>query len=188
MYTNENQNQHTNKKDAPRRRPHDKNPLDKLMSSLIFAITLPIILIYLELIVHLSAFSDISTKFFAYITLFCASMGMIIALICTLFNKKVNYFISLTVIGALTLLSSIHVVYSAFFGTFFEFANLGMAGNIADYMDNTFRAIFANLHWILLLFVPLVLFAVFGRKIIVPEKMGWVPRACCAREISRYSR
>ncbi len=180
MYTSENQNQHSNKKDAPRRRPHDKDPIERLMSSLMFAVTLPIILIYLELIVHFSAFSDMSSKFFVYITLFCVSLGMVIALICTLFNKKINYFISLIIIGALTLLSSIHVVYSAFFGTFFEFGNLGMAGNIADYMDNTFRAIFANLHWILLLFVPLILFAIFGRKIIAPEKMGWMPRACCA--------
>ena len=144
MYNNENEKQRTNQKDAPRRKPHDKDPLDKFASSLTFAIMLPIVLIYLELIVHLSAFSDISSKFFAYVTLFCVSLGMVIALVCTLFNKKVNYAISLVVIGGLSLLSAIHVVYSAFFGTFFEFANLGMAGNIADYMDNTFKAIFAK--------------------------------------------
>lgn len=180
MNYNENQAQRSENRDAPRRRPQDKNPIDRLMSSMMFAVTLPIILIYLELIVHLSAFSGMSTRFFAYITLFCVSLGMVIALVCTLFNKTVNYVISLVIIGVLTLLSAIHVVYSAFFGTFFEFANLGMAGNIADYMDNTFRAIFANLHWILLLFVPFILFAIFGRKLIVPEKMGWMPRVCCA--------
>ena len=52
MYNNENEKQHTNQKDAPRRRPHDKDPIDRLMSSMPFVILLPLALIFLEVVVH----------------------------------------------------------------------------------------------------------------------------------------
>ncbi|MBQ4140092.1 MAG: LTA synthase family protein [Clostridia bacterium] len=180
MNYNDNQYQRSAQKDAPRRRPEDKSPSALLLSSLPFVVALPIALIYLEIIAHLATFSDMDSAFFAYITLFSMASGMIMALLCTIFNKKVNYIISLILIGAATLLCAIQVVYSAFFGNFFQLTTLGMAGNIVDYMDNTVKVIFANLHWILLLFLPFVLFAVFGRKVVVPVKMNWMLRACCA--------
>ncbi len=180
MNYNENQIQRSDQKDAPRRRPEDKNPSVQMLSSLPFVVALPLTMIYLEIIVHLAAFSELNATFFAYVTLFSMSGGMVMALLCTIFNRKVNYIISLVLIGALSLLCSIHVVYSAFFGNFFEFGDLGMAGNLGDYMANTFKAILTNLHWILLLFLPFILFAVFGRKTFPAERMGWMLRAACA--------
>lgn len=180
MNYNENQIQRSANKDAPRRRPEDKNPSAQMLSSLPFVVALPLTLIYLEIIVHLAAFSELNATFFAYVTLFSMSGGMVMALLCTIFNHKINYIISLVLVGASTLLCAIQVVYSAFFGNFFQLTTLGMAGNLADYMDNTMKAIFANIHWVLLLFIPFILLAVFGRKVIVPEKANWMLRTCCA--------
>lgn len=180
MNNNENQIQRSDRKDAPRRRPEDKSPAETMLASLPFVVALPLTLIYLEIIVHLATFSEMNSTFFAYVTLFGMSGGMVMALLCTIFNKKVNYIISLVLIALPTLLCAVQVVYSAFFGSFFEFADLGMAGNLTDYMGNTVRAVLANTHWILLLFIPFVLFAVFGRKTIAPKRMGWMLRACCA--------
>ncbi len=180
MNNNENQIQRSDQKDAPRRRPEDKSPAEKMLAALPFVVALPLTLIYLEIIVHLATFSEMNSTFFAYVTLFGMSGGMIMALLCTIFNKKVNYIISLVLIALPTLLCAVQVVYSAFFGTFFQLTMLGMAGNLADFMGNTFKAIFANIHWILLLFLPLVLFAVFGRKAVAPERMNWMLRVCCA--------
>lgn len=179
MNYNENQKQHSSDATAPRRKPGDKNPADKLLSSLPFIVALPISLIYLELIVHIAAFSDIDTSFFVYATFFSVASGMVMALLCTLFGRKINYIICLVLLGAATLLCAIQVVYSAFFGDFFQLSTLGMAGNLADYMDNTIKAIFANLHWIILLFVPFILIAVFGRGALAPEKIDWMLRVCC---------
>lgn len=180
MNHNENQAQRSANSDAPRRRPEDKDTSAQLLSSLPFIIALPLALIYLELIVHLAAFSELDATFFAYVTLFSMSGGMLMALLCTIFDHKINYIISLVLIGAATLLCAIQVVYSAFFGNFFQLTTLGMAGNLADFMDNTIKAIFANIHWILLLFVPFILLAIFGRKVVVPEKANWMLRGCCA--------
>ena len=180
MYNNENQTQRTSRKDAPRRLPQDKDPLTKLLSSLPFVILLPLTLIFLELIVHIAAFSEMNSSFFAYATFFSLSSGMLMVLLCTLLDKKVNYVISLVIIGGVTVLCAVQVVYSAFFGDFFQLTTVGVVGNLADYMDNTVKVIFANLHWILILFIPFTLFAIFGRSSVAPRKMGWVLRVACA--------
>lgn len=180
MNYNENQNQKTSDPSAPRRQPSDKETSGELLSSLPFVIALPIALLFLELIVHIAAFSEIDTSFFVYATFFSIASGMLMAVLCTVFSRKINYFICLVLLGAATLLCAVQVVYSAFFGDFFQLATLGMAGNLADYMENTVKAIFANIHWILLLFVPFVLFAIFGRGALAPEKANWMLRVCCA--------
>ncbi len=180
MNYNENQNQRTSSAGAPRRQPSDKSPSEKLLSSLPFIVALPLSLIFLEIIVHIAAFSDFNATFFAYITLFSMAGGMVIALLCTIFNKKVNYIITLVLVGILTVLCAIQIVYSDFLGDFFQLTTLGMAGNLIDYIENTIKAIFSNFHWILLLFLPFTLFAVFGRKTVTPEKMSWMLRVCCA--------
>ena len=172
------QDQRTSSSSAPRRKPKDK--ADRLFAALPFIIAFPIAIIYLELITHIAAFSAIDMSYFAYVTFFSISGGLLMVLLATFFDKKVNYIISLVLLGTLTLLCCVQVVYSAFFGDFFQLATLGMAGNILDYMDNTIKAIFANIHWIILLFVPFVLFAVFGRGAVAPEKSGWMLRGGCA--------
>ena len=180
MNYNENQNQRTRDASAPRRQPGDKSAADRLLGSLPFVAFLPIALIYMELVAHFAAFSEIEPSFFVYATFFSVSGAMVMALLCSFFNKKINYIITLVLLGATTLLCCIQVVYSAFFGDFFQLTTLGMAGNLADYMDNTIKVIFANIHWVLLLFIPFVLFAIFGRKVIVPERADAILRVCLA--------
>ncbi len=180
MNNNENIKQRSDNIDAPRRRPDDKDPAERFISSLPFIIALPIALIYLELVSHFAIYSELDPKFFVYTTFFSVSGGLVTALLCTIFNKKINYIITLAILGLATVFCSVQVVYSAFFGDFFQLSTLGMAGNIADYMDNTVKTIFANLHWIILLFVPFVLFAVFGRKTVAAEKADMMIRAVCA--------
>ena len=180
MNYNENQRQRTSDASAPRRQPEDKSSAERLLGTLPFVVFLPIALIYIELVAHIAAFSEIEPSFFVYATFFSLASGMLMAVLCTLFSKKINYIISLVLLGAATLLCCVQVVYSAFFGDFFQLTTLGMAGNLADYMDNTVKVVFANLHWIILLFIPFVLFAIFGRKMIVPERSDLMLKICCA--------
>ena len=163
MNYNENQKQRTSDASAPRRQPGDKDGAERLLASLQFILALPLTLIYLELVVRIAAFKEIGSSFFVYAIFFSIAGGMLMALLCTLFDRKVNYVITLVLLALPTILCSIQIVYSAFFGDFFALGMLGMAGNLADYMGNTIKAIFANLHWILILFIPFVLFAIFGR-------------------------
>ena len=173
------QNQRTTDSSARRRKPGDKNTVAKIMSALPFIVALPLSLIYLELVSHLILFSELTSSFFAYTIFFCISGGMAFAVLCTLFGRRTNYIISLVLIGAASVLCCIQVVYSSFFPGFFSLTALGNAGNLADYMRNTILTILANTHWILLLFVPFVLFAVFGRGVLAAQKMTWVLRTVC---------
>lgn len=180
MNYNDNQKQQTSDASAPRRQPEDKSRADKLLGTLPFVIFLPIALIYIELVTHIAAFSEIEPSFFVYATFFSVAGAMVAAILCTIFSRKINYIITLVILGAATLLCCIQVIYSAFFGDFFQLTTLGMAGNLADYMENTIKVIFANIHWVILLFVPFILFAIFGRKVIVPERSDLVLKICCA--------
>jgi len=180
MNYNENQKQQTSDASAPRRQPEDKSRADKLLGTLPFVIFLPIALIYIELVTHIAAFSEIEPSFFVYATFFSVAGAMVAAILCTIFSRKINYIITLVILGAATLLCCIQVIYSAFFGDFFQLTTLGMAGNLADYMENTIKVIFANIHWVILLFVPFILFAIFGRKVIVPERSDLMLKICCA--------
>lgn len=180
MNYNENQKQQTSDAYALRRQPEDKSRADKLLGTLPFVIFLPIALIYIELVTHIAAFSEIEPSFFVYATFFSVAGAMVAAILCTIFSRKINYIITLVILGAATLLCCIQVIYSAFFGDFFQLTTLGMAGNLADYMENTIKVIFANIHWVILLFVPFILFAIFGRKVIVPERSDWMLKICCA--------
>ncbi len=180
MNYNENQRQRTSDASAPRRQPEDKSSADRILGTLPFVVFLPLALIYIELVAHFAAFSEIEPSFFVYATFFSLAGGMLMAVLCTLFSRKINYIISLVLLGAATLLCCIQVIYSAFFGDFFQLTTLGMAGNLADYMDNTIKVIFANIHWVLLLFIPFVLFAIFGRKVIIPERSDLMLKICCA--------
>lgn len=180
MNYNENQKQRTSDASAPRRQPGDKSSSEKLLGTLPFVVFLPIALIYIELIAHVAAFSEIESSFFVYATFFSVAGAMIMAILCTVFSRKINYIITLVLLGAATVLCCVQVIYSAFFGDFFQLTTLTMAGNLADYMDNTIKVIFANIHWVFLLFIPFILFAIFGRNLIMPERSDWMLRICCA--------
>ena len=176
----EDQNQRTSSSSAPRRRPKDKDLASGIMSALPFIIALPLSLIFLEVVTHLILFSEMTASFFAYTVFFSISGGMLLALLCTIFSKKINYVINLVLIGAASVLCCIQVVYSSFFPGFFSLFALGNAGNLADYMRNTILTVLANLHWIILIFVPFILFAVFGRNVLAAQKMSWILRGACA--------
>ena len=102
MNNSTNQKQRTADSSAPRRVPRDK--VDKLFAALPFIIAFPIAILYLELITHLAAFSAIDTSFFAYVTFFSISGGLLMALLATIFDKKVKLQNLLLVMVALLVL------------------------------------------------------------------------------------
>ena len=93
MNYNENQKQQTSDASAPRRQPEDKSRADKLLGTLPFVIFLPIALIYIELVTHIAAFSEIEPSFFVYATFFSVAGAMVAAILCTIFSRKINFYI-----------------------------------------------------------------------------------------------
>ena len=114
------QNQRTSSASARRRKPEDKDKMAQIISSLPFIIALPLILIFLEIVSHLILFSELTSSFFVYTIFFSIAGGMVLALLCTFLGKRINYIISLAVIGAASVLCCIQVVYSSFFPGFFS--------------------------------------------------------------------
>ncbi|MBP5174167.1 MAG: sulfatase-like hydrolase/transferase [Clostridia bacterium] len=167
----------TENRKTVRRRPKDKDPEEKQLSNWLQLIFFPIVFVYLELVVHLAIYKMLHGSFFAYIVLFGFSAGLFVAVVGSLFNSpKVNYILSLVILGAVTVYFGLQLVYCKFSHDFFRWSLLEVGGQIALFWRETLALIFANTLNILLIILPFVLYAVFGRKIFRIMPMSWVLR------------
>jgi len=167
----------TDRKKARRRRPMDKDSEEIGFRNLLFLLFFPVVFIYFETVLRFSAFGAFSWGAFAFIVFFAASAGLFWSVICSLFSPKVNYILTLVVLGLHTLLFGVQIVYVKFFKTFLDFGTLGVGGQIYQFWRETLKAIWDRKFAILFILVPFVLFAVFGKKRFRVIQMKWSAKA-----------
>jgi len=159
-----------------RRRPADKDREEIGFHNLCFLLIFPLIFFYLEIVLHISLFKQISGDFFVYSALYGISAGLITGISCSLFSRKVNYILSVTVLSLTTLYFGVQLVYCYFFKDFFYWNLLSVGGNLWQFWRETLGAIWANVFPIILLFIPLILFIIFGRKQLKTIPISWTLR------------
>ncbi|MCQ2426955.1 MAG: LTA synthase family protein [Clostridia bacterium] len=160
-----------------RRRPEDKDPEVRQFNNWMQLIFFPIAFAYLEFVLHIAIYKMLSTSFFAYAILFGFSAGILVSLIGSIFeNRKINYFVSLAILGIVTVYFGVQLVYCKFSHDFFYWNLMEVGGQIALFWRETLALIFDNLFTIFLLLIPFILYAVFARKSIKIQSMSWVKR------------
>lgn len=167
----------TDRKRARRRRPKDKDRDEINFRNVAFLLFFPVVFIYFETVLRFSAYGAISWGPFAFMVFFAASAGLFWSVICSLFTPLVNYIVTLCVLGAHTLLFGIQIVYVKFFKTFLNWGTLSVGGQIYQFWRETLKAIWNRAFVILLLIIPVVLFAIFGRRKLRVPTMKWVTKA-----------
>lgn len=128
------------------------------------------LLVYLEIMFRTIVFKE---NFFSirliYLLLFSIPTVFFLNLICHIFKEKVSK-ILLGIISAIMIIYFlVQLIFYKMFSIPFSFSTLGLAGGALTYTDVVFDEIFKNIHYILLFFIPLVLYIIF-RKIIVFER------------------
>ncbi len=115
------------------------------------------LLIYLELVFHLSMFGGISLNII-YPILFSLFLGTILGLICQLFPRIVNRIVLIIFSLFLCVLFCAEVIYKNVFDTYFlMFAVLGIAGQALDFMSIITSTILECMpQMILLFFIPVI--------------------------------
>lgn len=131
-------------------------------------LTLPvyfsILLVYLEAVFHIYEFKSLTGDFFLVI-LFSAMAGILIGAVSGLFPGKVSYWLSLLLTVFLCVFFCAEVVYQAVFQKFLAlFSMLGVAGQALDFLDVIGKNILLSLAGVILLLLPVPLFAVGVRK------------------------
>lgn len=166
------------RKGALRRRPADKDRGELLTRDLIFIVSFMLAIFYMEIVFRLARGGNLfgMGRPFAYIALFSFSAGAFLAVLCTFFNEKVNYAITLFLISILGIYFCTQLVYCNFFKNTFCWAQLSAAGDVTQFMDNTVKEIKTALPFIILLLAPAILFAIFGLRKFTVRKTDWKVR------------
>jgi len=112
-----------------RRTAPREGSLDNLfLLSLVF----PAVFFYMELVTRFATYGELTFKQFFYILFFSVSGGALLGAIVSLIrNRTAVKIIAVAVPAALVILFGAHIVYYNIFGNYFDWENLGMAGEAA---------------------------------------------------------
>lgn len=138
---------------------------------------LPVFLFVCEFMLKIALFGSIGLKQLFYIFAFSFSIGLLITLFIRAFscgvaalaeNKDVIRPLTGVLVGIVSLcfliLFLVQFVYFKYFGSFFLWSTISMAGDITQYYREIFQTIAKGWYWILLFMVPVVLYILFPAK------------------------
>ncbi len=127
----------------------------------------PAVIFYMELVTRLSTYGGLTFGQFLYILFFSLSAGALVGAIVTLIrNRTAVRIVSIAVPAFLVILYGAHIVYFNIFGNYFDWENLGMAGEAAtQFKDMLWSGIGESLFPIVLMILPVLLIALFSKRL-----------------------
>ena len=158
---------------AQRRKYTQKNETMSYLSLLF----LPLFLFVCEFVLKLSLFGSISFKEIFYILAFSFSAGITVTVACRAFacaiaklaeNRDVIRPLTAVLVGIVTLfftvLFLVQYVYFSFFGDFFKWSTITMAGDVTDFYREIIDTVLKGWYWVLIFIVPIVLYIKFPSR------------------------
>ncbi|MBE6147108.1 MAG: LTA synthase family protein [Firmicutes bacterium] len=122
-------------------------------------------LIWLELIFGIVIFNNFINLSSLTILLFIIPCSILNTVLLSLFSRKTNFIIGCILYSILGLVFSLQLVFKRVFNTFFQISLLSLSDQLLSFGLETIKAILTNLHFILLLFLPLILFIILRKKL-----------------------
>ena len=122
-----------------------------------------------EWVLHISTAVDTASRFNAGMVtsaLFATVPSLVVFFFISLIPKrKVNIAICITYTALYALLAGAQVVYYSIFGTYFSAYAMANGGSAMQFWKTAVEHHFMNLHWILLILLPLIFFAAIAPRI-----------------------
>ncbi|TLS39240.1 LTA synthase family protein [Pseudalkalibacillus caeni] len=97
-------------------------------------------------------------------------------------SKSFNRFLSIALLGSTAFMFSSQLIYFKIFRTYYSLYSARNAGQVAEFWRDALTTSVKNGIWILLFFLPALLLAVFGKRVINFKKISWSNRTviiCC---------
>ena len=120
---------------------------------------------YLELIYHLFIFKSFTIKEFLFLSLFTILFGIFNDLITSLFNKKINKWLFISINVFLSILFIAQVINFKFYGNIISIYSVVHGGQVFGFMGAIISVILKNIPCVLLLLIPAILLLVFNKHI-----------------------
>ena len=124
-----------------------------------------VVLLFLELFFKLIIFKKIEFDSLINIVLLSSITSSIISIVTGIFNKKTNNIIISIILFITGFLFSVQIVFYNTFKTFFSLSILGLGDQLESFMKETIQAIIDNLLYIIIAFIPFILYLIFKKKI-----------------------
>lgn len=122
-------------------------------------------LLYLDLIFNLFLYDNYLRESFINIILFGVVNSFVVFIFTSIWSDKVNKIITYVIYGFLGLWYSLYFVFYKVLLTPFSLLLLRQTDQVLDFAWNVVISVLENSYVILLLFIPLILFIVFRKKI-----------------------
>ena len=149
----------------------EKKSRNKTKRKPLFWLFFPCMLIYMELLMKLFVFGNITGPGLLFTILFSISIGMFISALCSIFNPRYNILIAKIISILIFLLFGTQLVYSKIFSMFLMLSSMQGAGNaFTSFFDVIIGEIIKNLPKLILLMVPTILFFIFSSGILRPRR------------------
>lgn len=126
-------------------------------------------LLFLEGLFAIIAFDSFVVNTFLAITTYALVCAGIYTIILRLFKYKLSLISGIIIYSIKGIIFGTQIVFKRLFNTYFQVSLFTISDQLTSFGKETFIAIFSNIHLILLCFVPLILFIVFRKKLILEK-------------------
>lgn len=150
-----------------------KNPVGQLWICGIFA---AFCYAFMEALTHIAIYRLVDSTIL-YPILFAAGVGCVLAMLCSFFGKKGNTICYLVITVLMGAYCDLQIIYHGVTSSFLRITQLKESLWVLKLNQAmTFHEIKQVLPWLVIMFVPLLLWALVGRHWIRFEKGGWFQR------------
>lgn len=139
----------------------------------------PLSLLFSELVTRISTYGGIKFRQFIYILLVSAAGGFVLSGVVGLIkNKKAVKIVSVIISAATFVVCAAHVVYFKIFLNYFEWGDIGMAGDaIGKYTAQFLKGMRDAIFPMLILLIPFVVLIVFNKRFAYYQYSAVFPKA-----------
>lgn len=138
-----------------------------------FFLFMPFALLWMEVVFRVCIVDRVFGVGLFLTILFTLPISVVLYLVCTFGKQQVNRGIAIGVLSFLALIFSSQIVYFGVFDTFYILYSVKNAGQVMQFWRDTLLSIFRNLPAILLLWVPVVAYILWGKKFAPARRASW---------------
>ncbi len=125
----------------------------------------PALILWLELVLRLSCGEGLSFVSFLYRFMFTVPIASVLTLLCTIGGARLNRVLCAAFTAALSIWFSVQILYFNVFRTFLTVSSIGGTNQAMNSFDMILDAMRSRVLFLILTFLPLVLYIAFGKRL-----------------------
>jgi lipoteichoic acid synthase len=140
---------------------------------LIYYLFFPVSLFYMEMVLKVYCFNVLIDKGFWYTLLFTVVIGLIVAILCSVWSQKTNRIVSIILMLLFTLIIGVQTVYYTIFSTFTTLFSVSDAGEVlGEFWKDALLGIWHSIIPLIFVFIPLIFLIAFGKRFLPEKKLS----------------